>query len=430
MTRPGDAQPGGPDLTRFDPDTGELLPERDRLTRWRLVLGSAAQDALAPDLGEGEGDGEGEGPELDDADQRRDAALEKLYDSDRTGGLARSSPQVARWLGDVRTYFPSSVVQVMQADAMDRLGLHQLLLEPETMEAVQPDIGLVTTLLSLGQVIPEQSREAARAVVRAVTDQLEERLRSRVVQAVTGALQRSARTRRPRRPGDIDWGRTVAANLQHYQPSHRTVVPERLVGYARRTPRVERDVVLCVDQSGSMGESVVFASVFAAVLASLTSVNTRLVVFDTAVVDLTDELEDPVEVLFGVQLGGGTHIDQAIAYCEQLVERPEDTVLVLISDLFEGGPPDAFLRRIRALVDAGVTVVALLALADSGAPAFHQGHAAALAGLGVPAFACTPDAFPDLMAAAVERRDIGAWAAQQGITVAGAAAEAADADQT
>ena len=409
MTDPQSPEP------RIDPETGEILPTRDRLTRWRLVLGSAAQESLEPS---GLDDDVDPGPDLDQDDQQRDAALEKLYDADRTGGLARSSPQVARWLGDVRTYFPSSVVQVMQADAMDRLGLHQLLLEPETMEAVQPDIGLVTTLLSLGQVIPETSRETARAVVRVVTEQLEQRLRAKVVQAVTGALQRSARTRRPRRPGDIDWGRTVAANLQHYQPSHRTVVPERLIGYARRTPRVERDVIVCLDQSASMGESVVFGSVFAAVLASIGSITTRLVVFDTAVVDLTDELEDPVEVLFGVQLGGGTDIGGALTYCEGLVERPEDTVLVLISDLMEGGAPGVLLARIRSLVEAGVTVVALLALSDSGAPAYDHQHAAALAALGVTTFACTPDAFPDLMAAAIERRDLGAWAADRGIATA------------
>ncbi|QWC86978.1 VWA domain-containing protein [Nocardioidaceae bacterium] len=392
-----------------------MLASRDRLTRWRLVLGSAAQESLEPS---GLDDDVEAGPDLDEDDQQRDAALEKLYDADRTGGLARSSPQVARWLGDVRTYFPSSVVQVMQADAMDRLGLHQLLLEPETMEAVQPDIGMVTTLLSLNQVIPEASREAARSVVRAVTEQLEERLRAKVVQAVTGALQRSARTRRPRRPGDIDWGRTVAANLRHYQPSHRTVVPERLVGYARRTPRVERDVIVCLDQSASMGESVVFGSVFGAVMASIGSLTTRLVAFDTSVVDLTDELDDPVEVLFGVQLGGGTDIGRALTYCEGLVERPEDTVLVLISDLMEGGTPGVLTSRVKALVESGVTVVALLALSDAGAPAYDPAMAALLAAAGVPTFSCAPDAFPDLMAAAVERRDVAQWASSRGFAVA------------
>ncbi len=376
---------------------------RDRLTRWRLVLGEEAREPLGEGL-------EGGLPGLSEDDQRRDGALEALYGGERRGGLGGSAPKVSRWLGDIRGYFPTSVVQVMQADAMDRLGLRQLLLEPEMMESVTPDMNLVTTLVGLGRAIPERSRETARTVVRAVTDQLEERLRARTVQAVAGALDRSARTRRPKLR-DVDWRRTIAANLKHYQPEHRTVVPERLVGYARRTHQVERDIILCIDQSGSMAESVVYSSVFGAVLASVRSVRTKLVCFDTEIVDLTDEIDDPVDVLFGVQLGGGTDINRALAYCESLVERPADTVMVLVSDLYEGGIAEEMLRRAQSLVDSGVTLVALLALSDSGRPSYDADHAAALAGIGVPAFACTPDLFPDLMAAAIERRDLTQWAA-------------------
>jgi hypothetical protein len=164
-----------------------------------------------------------------------------------------------------------------------------------------------------------------------------------------------------------------------------------------------------------MASSVVFAAVFAAVMASLRALRTRLVVFDTSVVDLTEHLHDPVDLLFATQLGGGTDIDQALAYCQSVVTRPADTVLVLISDLVEGGSRDHMLRRAGELVAGGVTVVALLALSDDGAPAYDHENAAALAALGVPAFACSPDLFPELMAAAIERRDVPAWAAAQGI---------------
>src|SRR3954454_9589921 len=333
---------------------------RDRLTRWRLVLGGEDADGI------GQGPGSGLEGGLSQADAERDKALSELYDGNRRGGMGRSAPRVARWLGYIRTYFPSSVVKVMQADAMERLGLHQLLLEPELMDAVQPDIGMVSTLIGLNHAIPERSRATARAVVRTVTDELEERLRAQTLQSVSGALDRAARTRRPRH-ADIDWGRTIAANLKHYLPDYGTVVPERLVGHARRTTQLERHVILCIDQSGSMAESIVYASVFGAVLASLRSLATTLVVFDTEVVDLTEQMADPVDVLFGVQLGGGTDINRALAYCEGRVERPRDTVLVLVSDLYEGGVRDELLRRAAALVDAGVQVVALLALSDDGA---------------------------------------------------------------
>ncbi len=382
----------------------------ERLRRWRLVLGG------------GEADGIGE--TLAGDDTGRDSVLDALYGDGSGGqaggrgsGLGRSSPRVARWLGDIRSYFPASVVSVLQRDAMERLGLAQLLLEPELLGAVQPDIHLVGTLLGLQRAIPEHSRETARAVVRSVTDQLEARLAAPTRQAVTGALHRAARTRRPK-TGDIDWGRTVAANLRHYQPELGTVIPERLVGYGRRSPQVLREVILCLDQSGSMAASVVYASVFGAVLASVRSLSTRLVVFDTAVADLTDDLDDPVDVLFGVQLGGGTDIAGALSYCAGGVTRPRDTVLVLVSDLFEGGDPEEMLRVAASLVASGVTVIALLALSDEGAPAYDHDHAAAFAALGIPAFACSPDLFPDLMAAAIERRDLQSWTAAQGLHTA------------
>ncbi len=389
-------------------------PEERRLHRWRLVLGGEAQECM--------------GVALDPAATAMDRALRALYeageggarDGDRRGGLAASSPQVARWLGDIRTYFPSSVVRVMQRDALERLGLRRMLLEPELLASVEVDVHLVATLLSLGRVLPERTKETARLVVRRVVEEIERRLREPLQQAVRGALSRATRTRRPR-PAEIDWHRTIRANLKHYQAAQRTIVPETIHGTARRR-RALRDVVLLVDQSGSMATSVVYAGVLGAALASLPALATRMVVFDTAVVDLTDTLGDPVELLFGVQLGGGTDIHRALGYAQTVVRRPEDTVLVLITDLYGGGDRDGMLERAAALVGAGVQVVVLLALSDEGAPSFDARNAAALAAMGVPCFACTPDLFPELMAAALERRDVAAWAAEREIVVARAEA--------
>jgi Mg-chelatase subunit ChlD len=291
-----------------------------------------------------------------------------------------------------------------------------MLLEPEMLSAVDPDVHLVANLIALGSVMPARTRDTARQVVRRVVEELERRLASPLRQAVIGSLNRASRTRRPRH-GEIDWDRTIRANLKHYQPELRTVVPETLIGYGRKRGAL-REVILCLDQSGSMATSVVYAGVFGAVLASLPALRTRVVAFDTAVVDLTDDLHDPVDLLFGVQLGGGTDINRALAYCQELTRQPTDTVLILISDLYEGGNRDDMLRRAAALVGAGVQIVALLALSDDGAPSYDHGVAAALAALGVPAFACTPDLFPELMAAAIERRDIAQWAASQEIVTA------------
>jgi Mg-chelatase subunit ChlD len=297
----------------------------------------------------------------------------------------------------------------MQRDAIERLGITRLLLEPEMLQAVEPDVHLVSALLSLSRVLPEQSRETARAIVRKVTRDLERRLANRTRSAISGALNRTSRTSRPRRPADIDWDRTIRVNLRNYVPSRQAVVPSRFVGYARMRQAVSREVILCLDQSGSMASSVVYAGVFGSVLASVPSLRTSVVAFDTAVADLTDRISDPVDVLFGVQLGGGTDIDRALAYCQGLITRPASTILVLVSDLYEGGDAGSMLRRVADLVASGVQVIALLALSDDGAPGYDRDTAAALAGLGVPAFACAPDAFGELMAAAIERRDIGEW---------------------
>lgn len=382
--------------------------ESSRQRRWRLLLGEPASQSL--------------GVELSSDELRMDAALEALYGGDegegggssRRGGLGSSSPQVARWLGDIRRYFPSEVVQVMQKDAIERLDLTQLLLEPEILEQAEPDVHLVSTLLSLNHLIPAQTRETARQVVRQLVDQLLKKLEQPTRQALQGALARNIRNPRPRL-SEIDWHRTIRANLHNYQPEYKTVVPEKLVGYGRRRSSL-KDVVLCIDQSGSMGPSVIYSSIFGAVMASLPSISTRFVLFDTSVVDLTDELHDPVDLLFGAQLGGGTDIHKALTYCEGHITRPTDTVMVLISDLEEGGSPAGMLKSAARLVDAGVSLVTLLALSDEGQPYYDTRRAAQFAALGIPVFACTPNQFPDLMAAALSKKDLHLWAKGQGIS--------------
>jgi Mg-chelatase subunit ChlD len=304
----------------------------------------------------------------------------------------------------------------MQQDALERLGLTQMLLEPEMLQEVEPDVHLVATLLSLSRVMPNKTKDTARMVVRKVVDELERRLANPLRQAVTGSLNRSVKNVRPRQ-NEINWDHTIRANLKHYQPDYKTIIPEKRIGFGRRTASA-RDIILCVDQSGSMATSVVYSSIMAAVLASIGSVRTSLVVFDTAVVDLTELLEDPVEVLFGTQLGGGTDINRAVAYSQNLVRQPHDTIFVLITDLFEGGNAEQLIKRCASMVSSGIQIITLLALDDKGAPVFDQQLAGKLSTLGIPCFACTPDVFPDLMAATIERRNINQWAAERNIVVA------------
>lgn len=365
-----------------------------REQRWRLLLGKQSDPQ--------------ENTRLDAQAQGMDQTLEALYEADQAdnkqGGMGGSSPKLNRWLGDIRRYFSKSVVQIMQKDALERLNIKQMLLQPEILETLQVDVHLAATLLSLNKAMPQQTRETARMVVRKVVDELMQKLREPLQKAVLGALSRSERNYRPRH-NEIDWKTTIRYNLRHYQAEYQTIIPQRLVGNTRRGKQL-REVVLCIDQSGSMASSVVYSGIFAAVLASLPALRTRLVVFDTAVVDLSDSLNDPVELLFGTQLGGGTDIHQALTYCHKRIERPERTILVLVSDLYEGGDQAALLRRAEALLADGVRLIALLALTDQGSAGYDKQQAERFRTLGIPTFACTPDRFPDLMSAALQGLDL------------------------
>ena len=382
--------------------------ERTDLRRWRMVLGG--------------GEANGTGYSLTGEDGEVDRLLNALYGDGqlktgkgsgrrtkgKQGGSGASNISVSRWLGDIRNYFPNTVVEVMQQDAIDKVGLQKMLLEPEIMAQVESSVNLVATIVSLQRLMPAETRETARRVVQDLVDELLKKWQTPMQRSVSGALNRALRNLRPRHH-EIDWNRTIRANLKHYQADYKSIIPERLIGYGRKRSAL-KEVILCVDQSGSMGSSVVYSSVFGAVMASLPALRTRFVAFDTAVVDLTEELDDPVDLLFATQLGGGTLIGKALSYCEGIITRPQDTVLVLITDLYEGGPRELMYRQMERLKGAGVQLIVLLALNDDGSAGYSQVDAQQTAALGLPTFACTPDLFPDLMATALAGKDVQAWA--------------------
>lgn len=373
-----------------------FYPVMERLEKWRLVLGKQSDPENEVGLSAGQ--------------MGMDGVLEALYDSDRKGGLGASSPNVNRWLGDIRKYFPTSIVQVMQRDALERLNLEKILAEPELLEMIVPDVNLVATLLSLKKMLPEKAKETARQVIERVVRDLEKRLQEPLQQSVRGALNRSVRNRRPRL-NEMNWRRTIQANLKNYQPELNAIIPEILHGYGQKGNSL-REIILLVDQSGSMSSSVVYAGIFGSVLASLRSLKTHFVAFDTNVADLTADLDDPMDLLFGVQLGGGTDINQALGYAQTLIQRPTDTILILISDLFEGGSQNQFLKKAASVKASGAQFVTLLALDDEGTPAYNRELAAQLASMGIPSFACSPDRFPELMEMAIKKMGFENWSAQ------------------
>ena len=380
------------------------MTQQEQLTRWRLILGSETQQSF-----EGMG-----GVPLAREELLMDSALEAIYGGPgefgagspgRGAGKGPSSPVISKWLGDLRALFDPETVAVVQNDAIQRKGLTQLLLEPELLEGLEPDLNMASTLLMLKDQIPKKSKESARNFIRRIVAEINRLLENDVRRAVTAALNRRAHSPLPAAAA-LDFPYTIRRNLKNYNPQLRTIIPER-VWFFDRSSRVNRwHVILDIDQSGSMGQSILYSSVMACILASMSAVQTSVVAFDTEIMDLTPLCEDPVDLLFGFQMGGGTDIAKSIAYCQNLVESPGKTLFFLISDLDEGGNRAALLRRLEELKGAGVTVIVLLAIADGGKPYYDAQTAQRVAGLDIPCFACPPEKLPTLLERALKGQEL------------------------
>ncbi|MDR1154899.1 MAG: VWA domain-containing protein [Bacteroidales bacterium] len=374
--------------------------EDPRMTRWRLVLGGQAGGELG-DM------------QLSGQDSVMDAALAAIYDGASSGqgggkgaGLGPSAPNLAKWLTDIRTFFPTDVVSVIQSDAIERKGLTKLLLEPETLKNVKPDISMVGTLMALKGQIPEKSKETARQLIKEVVDEIMKRMEQDLRRAVTGALNKRAHSPISNFSA-TDWKRTINRNLRNYDTETKRLIPEKFWFFERSRKQKSWTVILDIDQSGSMCDSIIYSSVMGSIFASMPSLDTHVVAFDTEVVDLTELCRnDPVDMLFGVQLGGGTDINKSVSYCSTMIVDPRKTLFILISDLYEGGVEAGLLRRLEEMHAAGVKAITLLALSDRGKPDYDEQLAKKIGKLGIPCFGCTPDRLPELVEAALKGYDL------------------------
>ncbi|ESQ82780.1 VWA domain-containing protein [Asticcacaulis benevestitus] len=369
-----------------------MTDEAEVLRRWRMVLGGYAQPAL-------------DGVRLNAQDARADRALDYLYarelegrglkrGKDRKGSLDPSQLTALGWLAEVRALFPQSVLETVQAHAIDRLGMSELLRDPALLGALEPNRDLLKALISFKGRANPQVQDKIREIARKVVEEILQRLRPRVLQALSGHVNRSRRS--PRKSmQNFDWRATIRDNLKNYDTTRGVIVADRLRFFARSERRMPWRIILCVDQSGSMLDSTLFAAVMAAILTGLPSLDVKLVVFDTSVVDLSAEAHDPVSVLMSVQLGGGTDICRAVTYCEQLVEQPTRTVFVLLSDFCEGGPVSPLLAAVRRLNAARVKLIGLAALGEGATPEYDRATAERLQAAGMQVAALTPDRFAD-----------------------------------
>lgn len=380
-----------------------------QMVRWRLILGKEVEDLNKQCDSEC-------GCHLTSQQQSMDEALAKIYNNENGAGensankagagLDKSKFNVAHWLGDVRKYFPNDVVKIIQRDAIERKGLTRLLFEPETLGNVVPDISMVSTLLALKNQIPDKAKDIARQMVQQLVDEIMERLKQNLIQAITGTLNKKQRAILGS-ANSIDWKRTINANLKHYNQECETIIPEKISFFERTQTRKKWHIILDIDQSASMAESIIYASVVGSIFASLPVLKTNVVTFDSNVTDLTEQCKnDPVDMLFGIQLGGGTDINKSVTYCQELIENPEKTIFILISDLDEGGSTKGFLNKLNDMHNEGVKVISLFALSDTGKPKYNKKNAQAISKLGIPCFACTPNLLPQLVEQVIKGKDL------------------------
>ncbi len=381
----------------------------ERMRRWRLILGSESSEQFNCMS-------DGKGTVLSKEQELMDQALASIYNNSASGGFGGngkeggkgpSNPQITKWLGDVRSLFDKDLVKIVQADAMERCGLKQLLFEPELLESIEPDVSLASTILMLKDQIPKRSKESVRLFIQKIVEEINKLLEADIRRAVTAAINKKNHSPIPSAAA-LDYKMTIRRNLKNYNRELQTIIPEHFYFFDRTTVSASRQwhVILDIDQSGSMGESVIYSSIMSCILASMSSIQTHVVAFDTNVVDLTEKSDDPVDLLFGFQLGGGTDIDKSVAYCERFVENPKKTLFFLITDLYEGGNRASLLRRLGELKDAGVTVVCLLAIADGGKPYYDVQMAERVASLKIPCFACNPQMLPVLLERAFKGQDL------------------------
>lgn len=382
------------------------MEAESKIRRWRLILGQDSQDRFAQ---------MGNAPLTKEQDLM-DQALAAIYNRTESGGFGMqgggaghgaSSPQITRWLGDVRQLFEKELVTVIQSDAVNRCGLKQLLFEPELLENLEPDVSLAATIMLLKEQIPKRSKDNVRSYIRKIVEEINRLLEQDIRRAITASVNRKKHSPIPSAAA-LDFKTTISRNLKNYNKNLGTIVPEHYYFFDRTSTTAANKwtVILDIDQSGSMGESVIYSSVMSCILASMASLRTRVVAFDTNIIDLTEKCEDPVDLLFGFQMGGGTNIEQSVVYCEKYIENPSKTLFFLISDLEEGGNRAGLLRRLEEMKSSGVTVICLLALADGGKPYYDAQMANRIAGLGIPCFACNPEMLPQLLERALSGQDL------------------------
>lgn len=365
-----------------------MADEQEILNRWRLVLGKYAAGQISF-----QGAGEGGLTEMEDVLDylySREYGDEQEVRKQRQGGSGESQLTVPLWLSKIKTLFPKKTVEIMERHALEKYNMTELLTDPEVLRKLEPNKELLKTIMQLKHLMKGEVLQLAKEIVRKVADELTRRLEQDVRRAFSGKLNRSISSP-VKSMRNLDMKKTIRMNLKNYDTETEQLVLKRVYFSARMKRYNQWRVIICVDESGSMLDSVIHSAVMAGIFARLPMLDTRLVIFDTNVVDLSGYVCDPVETLMSVQLGGGTNIARALAYCEGLIAMPHRTMVVLVSDLYEGGGYGNMYRISKNIIESGAKLIVLPALDHEAVPDYDKAAAATLAGMGASVGALTPE---------------------------------------
>lgn len=370
-----------------------MADEQEVLNRWRLVLGKYAADQI------GFSSGELQYMEMEDVLDylyAREYGEEQEVRKERRGGQEGSALTVPSWIERIRKLFPKQTVEIMERHALEKYGMTELLTDPEVLCRLEPNKELLKTILSLKHMMKGEVLALAREIARKVADELTKKMEQELKKSFFGLLDRTSSSP-VKSARNLDIKKTIRMNLKNYDTDREQLVLKQVYFHSRMKRYHRWRVIICVDESGSMLDSVIHSAVMAGIFARLPMLDTRLVIFDTSVVDLSGHVEDPVETLMSIQLGGGTNIAGALSYCEGLIEFPYRTMVVLVSDLYEGGGYQNLYGISRGIVESGAKLVVLTALDMNANPNYDRNAAAMLASLGAHVGAMTPEQLAEWM---------------------------------
>lgn len=371
-----------------------MADEQEILNRWRLVLGKYAADQIPFEGGSLK---MMEMEEVLDYLYSREYGEEQEIREDRKGGSGASQLTVPHWLTKIKTLFPRNTVEIMERHALEKYQMTELLTDPEVLRRLEPNKELLKTVMQLKHMMKGEVLTLAREVVRKVADELTKKLEQGMKKSFSGRLNRSVSSP-VKSIRNIDMSKTIRRNLKNYDTETKQLVLKQVYFSARMKKYNQWRVIICVDESGSMLDSVIHSAVMAGIFARLPMLDTKLVIFDTSVVDLSDYVSDPVETLMSVQLGGGTDIGGAVGYCAQLIQMPHRTMVVLVTDLYEGCGYRRMYQACQGIIESGAKLIVLPSLDHAAVPNYDRNAATVLADMGASVGAMTPEELSDFIA--------------------------------